>query len=55
MKRTRRNHSPTFKAKVTLAALRGDRTLTELGEHFGAIRRPFGLGKPKGSLMATVQ
>jgi len=29
MKRTRRNHSPTFKAKVTLAALRGDRTLTK--------------------------
>lgn len=35
MKRTRRNHSPAFKAKVALAALRGDRTLTELGEHFG--------------------
>ena len=35
MKRTRRNHSPTFKAKVALAALRGGRTLTELGDHFG--------------------
>lgn len=35
MKRTRRNHSPAFKAKVALAALRGDRTLAELGEHFG--------------------
>ncbi len=35
MKRTRRNHSPAFKAKVALAALRGDRTLAGLGEHFG--------------------
>jgi len=35
MKRTRRNHSPRFKAKVALAALRGERRLTELGEHFG--------------------
>ncbi len=35
MKRTKRNHSPAFKAKVALASLRGDRTLAELGEHFG--------------------
>lgn len=33
-KRTRRNHSPAFKAKVALAAVRGDRTLAELAEHF---------------------
>ncbi len=33
-KRTRRNHSPAFKAKVAVAALRGDRTLAELAEQF---------------------
>jgi transposase len=34
MKRPRRNHSPAFKAKVALAALRGDKTLAELAERF---------------------
>ena len=34
-KRTRRNHSPAFKAKVALAAVRGEKTLTELSEQFG--------------------
>ena len=29
MKRPRRNHSPVFKAKVALQALRGDKTLAE--------------------------
>jgi transposase len=33
-KRTRRNHTPTFKAKVALAAMKGDRTLAELAEQF---------------------
>lgn len=33
-KRTRRNHSPSFKAKVALAAVRGERTLAELAEQF---------------------
>ncbi len=33
-KRSRRNHSPAFKAKVALAAIRGDRTLAELAEQF---------------------
>jgi transposase-like protein len=32
MKRKRRSHSPGFKAKVALAAVRGDRTLAELAE-----------------------
>ena len=32
MKRPRRNHSPAFKAKVALDAVRGDRTLAELAE-----------------------
>jgi hypothetical protein len=29
-RRPRRNHSPDFKAKVALAAVKGDRTLAEL-------------------------
>ncbi len=31
-RRPRRNHTPGFKAKVALAAIKGDRTLVELGE-----------------------
>ena len=34
MRRTRRNHAPGFKAQVALAAIRGDKTLAELAEHF---------------------
>ena len=34
MKRTRRNHGATLKAQVALAAIKGDKTLTELAEHF---------------------
>jgi transposase len=34
MKRKRRNHSTGFKAKVAVAALKGDRTLAELAEDF---------------------
>ena len=30
----RRNHSPAFKAKVALAAIRGEKTLAELAEQF---------------------
>ena len=33
-KRTRRNHAPAFKAKVALAAVKGDRTIAQLAEHF---------------------
>ena len=33
-KRTRRNHSPAFKAKVALAALKGEKTLAELAQQF---------------------
>ncbi len=33
-KRTRRTHSPDFKAKVTLAAIRGDSTTAELAARF---------------------
>ena len=33
-RRTRRNHTPAFKAKVAMAALRGEKTLTELAQQF---------------------
>jgi len=33
-RRPRRNHAPGFKAKVALAAIKGDRTLAELAEQF---------------------
>ena len=33
-RRPRRNHTPSFKAKVALAAIKGDRTLVELAEQF---------------------
>ena len=31
-RRTRRNHSPSFKAKVALAAVKGEKTLAELAQ-----------------------
>ena len=33
-RRPRRNHTPAFKAKVALAAVKGDRTVAQLAEHF---------------------
>ena len=33
-RRPRRNHSPAFKAKVALAALKGEKTLAELAQQF---------------------
>ena len=33
-RRPRRNHTPAFKAKVALAALKGEKTLAELAQHF---------------------
>ena len=33
-KRPRRNHAPGFKAKVALAAIKGEKTLAELAQQF---------------------
>ena len=37
-KRPRRNHSPAFKAKVALAAVKGEKTLAELAQQLGISR-----------------
>lgn len=34
MKRSRRNHTPAFKAKVALAAVKGDQTIAEIAKRF---------------------
>jgi transposase-like protein len=33
-RRPRRNHSPVFKSKVALAAVKGDQTIAELSQQF---------------------
>jgi transposase-like protein len=33
-RRARRNHTPAFKAKVALAAIKGEKTLSELAQLF---------------------
>ena len=35
MGRSRKTHTPAFKAQVALAAVRGDRTVNELASQFG--------------------
>jgi hypothetical protein len=42
-RRPRRNHKPAFKAKVALAAVKGEMTLAQLAEHFDV--QPTGTGE----------
>ena len=42
-KRKRKTHSPEFKAKVGLEALRGVKTLNEIGQEYGV--HPIQVGK----------
>ena len=37
-RRPRRNHTPVFKAKVAIAAVKGEMTLAQLAEHLTSIR-----------------
>ncbi|MHC2627207.1 transposase [Bradyrhizobium huanghuaihaiense] len=45
-KKSRRTHSPAFKAKVALAAVKGDKTLAELAQLFDVHPNQITLEKP---------
>ena len=49
-RRPRRNHSPAFKAKVALAALKGEATLAELAQRFDI--HPHQIGQWREQLLA---
>ena len=49
-RRPRRNHGAEFKAKVALAAIRGDKTLAELAEQFDV--HPHQITEWKGSCLS---
>src|ERR1700730_13822009 len=48
-KRTQRNHAPAFKAKVALAAVKGEKTLAELAQQFDV--HPNQITQWKGQLL----
>jgi transposase-like protein len=48
-KRPRRNHTPAFKAKVALAAVKGEKTLAELAQQFDV--HPNQITQWKGQLL----
>ena len=52
-KRPRRNHSPAFKAKIAIAAIRGERTLAELAQQFDARRRATSSSRSRRSSSPT--
>ena len=45
-KRPRRNHTPGFKAKVALAAVKGEKTLAELAQQFDVHPNQITNGRP---------
>ena len=52
-RRPRRNHTPAFKARVAIAAIKGDRTLVELAEQFDV--HPNQITTWKAQLKAVLQ
>ena len=52
-RRPRRNHGAAFKAKVALAALKGDRTMSELAQQFDF--HPNQIKQWKDQLLGNVQ
>ena len=48
-RRPRRNHSPVFKSKVALAAIKGEQTITELAQKFDV--HPNQITQWKGQLL----
>jgi len=48
-RRPRRNHSPAFKAKVALAAVKGEATLAELAQRFDV--HPHQIGQWRAQLL----
>ena len=53
-RRPRRNHTAAFKAKVALAAVKGEKTLAELAEQFDIHPSP-GPGHPRVSSYSTIR
>jgi transposase len=53
MSAIRRNHEPAFKAKVALAALRGDATIADLAARFGVTPNPNQIYAWKRALVET--
>ena len=50
-RRPRRNHTPAFKAKVALAAIKGDRTVAQLAEHFDVHPNQISLPPARAALL----
>lgn len=53
-KRSRRNHSPAFKAKVALAAIKGEKTMVELAQQFDGICCKKSIGTKSGLSLDAV-
>ena len=45
-RRTRRNHSPAFKAKVAVSAIKGEKTLADLAQLYDVHRTRSPPGRP---------
>ncbi len=53
-KRPRRNHSPAFKARVALGAIKGEKTLAELAEQYDVQHHTTGLDLPDLRMISLV-